>query len=314
VSWTASYLDVDPTYGVVDYRLWRSVPAAAAVGLGRVRGLTSDPDEAAATGALFAPLAATDYAWELAGSQTAATLGSYSLTAATTRDSIAGSNPRTAFMVEARASTSVSGDRWFSAPDSGYSVDNLAPATPAPFTGYYDDGATRLAWNPNAEVDLAGYRLYRGSSVGFAPSPSNLVSAQPDTGYIDPAGAPYVYKLTAVDVHGNESPVATLVPNGALAVGDGATALAFAPPIPNPARGTTMLRFSLPRAGHVRLALHDLSGRLVRIAHEGHSAAGDHAIALRLTDGRDRPLAPGLYLARLETAAGTRTRRIAAVR
>ena len=93
----------------------------------------------------------------------------WSMVAETTRDSLGGSNPYTAFIVEARSSTSISADRWYSAPDSGYSVDNLAPAAPAPFTGTYSGGASVLHWNPNAEADLAGYRLYRGTSASFSP-------------------------------------------------------------------------------------------------------------------------------------------------
>ena len=58
-------------------------------------------------------------------------------------------------MVEARATTALSSPRWFSAPDSGYSVDNLPPAVPAPFTGQYVAGTASLHWNRNLEADLA---------------------------------------------------------------------------------------------------------------------------------------------------------------
>jgi hypothetical protein len=318
VSWDASYLDVDPVYGVLDYRVWRSAPAAAAAnGAARMtRGITRDPDEAAGTGMLLAdPRGALDYAWELVATQAAALLPAYSVVAPTTRDSIAGSNPRTAFMVEARAGTSLSSDRWYSFPDSGYSVDDLAPLAPAPFTGTYAAGTTTLLWNPNGEADLAGYRLYRGTTAGFAIGPASLLAAVTDVNYVDAAGAPYWYKLTAVDVHGNESPVATLLPGGALDVAVGAPReLAFAAPTPNPARGATTLRFALPRAGAVRLTVYDAQGRCVRTLADGVRGAGEQAATWDLRDDAGRAVGAGLYFARLEHGREVRVRRIAATR
>ena len=148
--------------------------------------------------------AGVDYFWEYVGVQSAFQLPSYSFIAPTAGDSVAGSNPLTAFMVRARGLARA--EYWDSAPDSGYSVDDLAPAAPAPFSGQYVSGSTVLAWGPNGEADLAGYRLYRGTTPGFVPGPGNLVAALAATSYVDPVGEPHFYKLSAVDVHGNESP------------------------------------------------------------------------------------------------------------
>ncbi|MFN8587182.1 MAG: T9SS type A sorting domain-containing protein [Candidatus Eisenbacteria bacterium] len=314
VSWNASYLDADPTYGIFEYRVFRSVPGSIA-GLAAKRTTTTDSDIAATTGALLlTPNNATATAWEYLGTQPAEALDSYSRVCATTSDSLGGSNPRTYFMVEARAGTAASSQRWSSAPDSGYSVDNLGPAAPAPLTGQYFAGTTRLHWNPNTEADLEGYRVYRGNSVSFVPSPANLVSAQPDTGAVDAAGSAYVYKVTAVDVHRNESPAATILPSGTLGVSDAPAALDFAVPQPNPARGATTLRWTLPQAAHVTLALYDAAGRRVASVANGVMEAGAHSATLRLEDAQGRALPNGLYLARFEAMGRTITRRIAAIR
>ena len=318
VVWSASYLDADPTYGITEYRVFRSVPGAAlASAFAAGRATTTDSDEAVREGKLLVtPTGATTTSWEYVGSQTAEAFATYSKVVATTADSVGGSNPRTYFLVEARASTSISSDRWSSAPDSGYSVDNLAPAAPAPLTGQYSLGTTQLHWNRNTEADLAGYKLYRGSSVSFVPGPANFVAQLPDTGAADAAGAPYVYKLTAVDVHGNESPVATLIPSGTLGVGDGPAraALSFAAPSPNPARGSATLRYSLSSRGAVKLALFDAAGRRVATVADGVMEAGEHSVAFALRDDAGRELPAGLYLARLEAEGRVLTRRIAAVR
>ena len=89
------------------------------------------------------------------------------------------------------------------------------------------------------------------------------------------------------------------------------TALAFASS-PNPFRDTTTLRFTLPRAGSVRIDLLDASGRRVRVLGPAQVSAG----AQRVTwDGRDeagRRVAPGVYLARL--TAGTDVRQAKVIR
>ena len=55
---------------------------------------------------------------------------------------------------------------WISAPDSGYSVDNLAPDAPLGLAGQqiYEPVGLQLTWEPNGETDLAGYIICRGTS------------------------------------------------------------------------------------------------------------------------------------------------------
>ena len=55
--------------------------------------------------------------------------------------------------------------------------------------------------------------------------------------------------------------------------GSGPAVLALARPQPNPSRGGTLLRFSLPAAGHARLEVVDVSGRRLG-STEGEYAAG----------------------------------------
>jgi len=316
VTWSGSYLDVDPTYGVAEYRVFRSVPGPLAAAVALSRGVTDESDVAVSEGRLLVrPAGATVTSWEYVGSHAAETFPLYSRVVATPADSVAEGNPLTWFMVEARATTALNAARWYSAPASGYSVDNLAPAMPAPLTGQYAAGVATLHWNRNTEADLAGYRLYRGIGTAFVPSAANLVGALPDTGYVDVAGSPYVYKLTAVDAHGNESPVATLVLGGTLGV-DGALpqALRFAAPNPNPARGVTTLRYTLSRAGHVRLAVYDAAGRRVQLLQDAEQPAGTYEQSFALRDVSGGGLASGLYLVRLEAEGRVLTRRLATIR
>src|SRR5262249_31003288 len=162
----------------------------------------------------------------------------------------------TVFMVEARGTAS--GTFWDSPADSGYSVDNLPPLTPAPLTGNFSGGATHLHWDRNLEADLANYRVYRGSSAGIVAGPPNLSGAPPDTGFADVGDPGSYYKVSAVDAHGNESGFALLSPSGTVDVKDGSTlTLSLSRPAPNPASGRAMIGFALPRETRVRLAIYD---------------------------------------------------------
>ena len=91
--------------------------------------------------------------------------------------------------------------------------------------------------------------------------------------------------------------------------GSGAEVLALARPLPNPSRSMTLLRFSLPVAGHARLEIVDVSGRRMR-DFEGEFLAG--AQAWRWDGhGRDGGVSgAGLYFVRLVTPWGTRTERM----
>ncbi len=86
--------------------------------------------------------------------------------------------------------------------------------------------------------------------------------------------------------------------------------LALSVPAPNPGRGSTTLRCSLPRAGSVRIEILDLGGRR-RWHAETMMAAGEHEWRW---DGRDETggaMSPGLYFVRLATPWGERTSRMA---
>jgi accessory colonization factor AcfC len=311
VSWDASPLDTDILFrNISDYIVYRSAPVRLAAQLAAI----STADGATLNGRHYVRTqsASGTYYWEELAHVLPRHLSGYSYLAATTGDSVAGSNPRTAFMVMAIGNY---GNAWWvTKADSGYSVDNLPPAAPAPFLGQYAAGTTALHWNRNTEPDVAGYRLYRGATPGFAIGASSLVAQLPDTGYVDAAAGPYFYKLTAVDAHGNESPIAALQPAGTTDVAAGALRAGFAAPAPNPMRGGgTTLRFTLASAGVTRLAIYDAQGRVVRVLAEGVREAGAHSVAF---DGRDhagRALPAGLYLARFSAPGMDVTRRLVVV-
>jgi hypothetical protein len=307
VEWTASYLDADPAFAIDSYSVWRQVPTAAA--LAPLARAERDGGRAPRT---TLEGAQTLY-WEWVGSQPARGRTGYSFVAPTTTDSMAGSNLLTSFMVSADESGGT--PYWDSAPVSGYSVDNLAPPAPAPFTGIYANGAAILQWGVSPASDFAAFRLYRGTSADFVPEAGNLVTSTTGGGFTDATPSLH-YKLCAVDEHGNASPYATLFLAGAVDVPGAALPreVFLAAPAPNPARAGALVRFGLPRAGRVTLAVHDAQGRRVRMLEAGTLPAGEHTQRWDGTDDAGRALPAGLYLVRFEVGDRVLTRRLAVLR
>lgn len=167
----------------------------------------------------------------------------------------------------------------------------------------------------NGEADFASYRIYRGDTGDFQPGPANLVATLPDTGYIDPNGAAGYYKISAVDLHGNESVFATYPAStvDVPPVGE-PLALALARPLPNPAQGVTRIAFELPQAARVALTIHDASGRTVRELARGPRTAGRSELSWDLRDDAGRPVPSGVYFVRLAADGRTLTQRMVALR
>jgi flagellar hook assembly protein FlgD len=69
---------------------------------------------------------------------------------------------------------------------------------------------------------------------------------------------------------------------------------------PNPFVSTTLLRFALPTAGAVRIAVYDIRGRRVAELVDREFGAGDHTVVWDGTDSRGEALAAGLYFVMLD--------------
>ena len=79
-------------------------------------------------------------------------------------------------------------------------------------------------------------------------------------------------------------------------------------PYPNPARAGATVRFTLPRAMHVRLVAYDVLGRAVATVTEGDMDAGAHTATLGVE------LASGTYVLRLEGRGLARTQPLTVLR
>jgi hypothetical protein len=70
---------------------------------------------------------------------------------------------------------------------------------------------------------------------------------------------------------------------------------------PNPFNPSTQIAYHLSDPAQVRLSVYDITGREVNRLVDGPQSAGDFKVTFNSTDVAGRPLASGVYFARLET-------------
>lgn len=314
--WDPGYLDALPWHAVTSYSVWMRPPnKAAPVALDAKTGAELAATLGCGT-ALLEKL--TGSGWTYVEQVPAMMNESYGCLAPTYGDSIENEPNPTEYCVVAHGGESWLS--WESAPMTGSSVDNLSPAAPLALAGAWSSYTeVTLQWSPSGldEPDLAGYRVYRGESAGFEPAEANRIAVTTWEMWIDDAGADdWYYVVTAVDVHGNESPVSNEVELSSL------SAVPESPPrqlalhanCPNPFNPITRIAFDLPVAAPVDLGVYAVDGTRVATLARGTWPAGGHEVVWRGADDAGRAQPSGVYFYRLVTEGWSETGSMVLVR
>src|ERR1051326_7134082 len=137
----------------------------------------------------------------------------------------------------------------------------------------------------------------RGGPADFVPSAASLVAATKDPGWVDPGGhGEWFYKLSAMDLHANESSFSLLTSISPLGVDPPAAVFELRGARPNPSGGGRLnIYFALERGAGARLDLVDLAGRRMLSKDLSTLGSGRHVTTL----GDAKPLPPGVYFVRL---------------
>jgi len=86
----------------------------------------------------------------------------------------------------------------------GAVIDTAPPAVPTGLVAAVSDLRLKLQWEPNTDLDLAGYRVYEMAYGGVHALVTEPIA---DNHWTDPSpqSNPCDYAVTAVDAAGNES-------------------------------------------------------------------------------------------------------------
>jgi hypothetical protein len=318
VQWDASPVDPPPYSLITEYTVWRAIEqgllsAMVADGLPVLESASEIVPRAMVAGAIRVQRLASGalFYWQLAATVDAYGLTAYAYPVETLFDSTSVCEDYHYFQVLAHGTEA--GEFWESNTASARSVDNLAPGTPLNLAGEYESppGELLMNWDPNTEVDLSNYAVYRGATEGFVPDETNLIGAPSDTFFVDAefnAGAEEYYKVSAVDIHENESGYALLRPEDISGVGPSVPLVtALEQNVPNPFSPETVIRFSLAERGHVSLKVYDVEGRPVRALVDDERAPDRYQAHWDSRDDRGGPVAPGVYFYKLDAPGYSRT-------
>jgi hypothetical protein len=201
-----------------------------------------------------------------------------------------------------------------SPPDSGYSVDNIAPGVPQGFAVAYNTGiGNQLAWDPCADPDFQYFKIYRDTDPDFVPGPGNEVHATADVSWTDPEydGWNVHYKITALDHVGNESPAASPDTETGAPIPVIPQSFALYQNVPNPFNPSTTIAYDVPAGGgKVTLRVYDVAGRLVRTLVDGTQPAGQKTVGWDGANGAGKRAASGVYFYRMTAPGFTQTRKM----
>jgi hypothetical protein len=189
-----------------------------------------------------------------------------------------------------------------SQPDSGVSLDNLAPAPPAQLR--YADGV--LSWSASTSADVTSYTVYGSTSPEHRESDEAVRRTRETSVDIESSRYAY-YHVTAADEAGNEStPVHVGVsgdsPQKVYTLGLTA--------YPNPFNPETTIRFELPWSGRALLAIYDARGARVAVLADGVRDPGVHSVSWQGRDERGVSVSSGVYFARLDFGGETLNRKL----
>jgi hypothetical protein len=303
ISWTRSGNDfVGSSIPITEYAIYRRIDDVALRAPLRSSRIDVEPEPSQV--AFYPP-----GNWHFIATVPASTEDEYALVAPTLADStVMGGMHYSVFFV--RALTATPGVHFDAPPDSGYSVDNLAPAVPRGFGVDYSASENALVWEESESEDFQYFRVYRGTDPEFVPAPGNLVHSTIDVEWMDAVseGWQYHYKITALDFSGNESDAAS--PETVTGIDEPGLPQRYAlyQNAPNPLNPTTEIRYDVPSGGgKVTLEIFAVSGRLVRRLLDGQETPGRKSV---VWDGRNEhgeSVGSGVYYYRLEAPGYEKT-------
>jgi len=277
VSWNAAWFDSPPSGLATSYQLWRRLANGT---------------------------------WQAVDTVTASGQASYSVVAPANADSIVGvPTPYTTYRVDALGDGGT--PVWSSPPDSAFSSDNSRPAAPANLLALRSGNVATLRWSRNHEPDVGGYRIFYGEFSYFDANQYSLHGTRPDTTWTGVVPMGYWVKVTALDIHGNESDPSAAQPESNVGVDPGVPPAAFfAAPSPNPANGPCVFRFGLARSQRVQFDVYDERGRRVRRFDSGELPPGQHTLLWDGHDASNHDAGPGVYFVRTRLEGRELTQRV----
>jgi hypothetical protein len=189
-----------------------------------------------------------------------------------------------------------------------------------PVTFRFADMTANYVGNPATQIDglIRGFIPESVANRTILPASLPVVGGQP-LSILFPGGSGNCAPWSDKDVYGGVTGwhvylnfTAVKVPwyPSPTAVPEGAPTLRLDAPHPNPFNPSTEIRYVLPSATRVQIAVYDASGRVVRVLADEDQVKGEHSVHWDGRDTRGGIASSGVYFLRLVAGAETRTQKM----
>ncbi|MDA3861576.1 MAG: T9SS type A sorting domain-containing protein [Melioribacteraceae bacterium] len=201
---------------------------------------------------------------------------------------------------------------YVSDPDTGYSIDNLAPVVPGGIIADGFDEIVQLAWDENIDKDFQYYAIYRSLDPEFTADTMNTYTYTTSDNFFGDddviQGNTYYYSIAAVDYSGNYSESSEKV---YALVNDVDSDLEI-PKVyelgqnyPNPFNPSTVIKFSLPESRLVSLKVFNILGEEVATLVNEMRSVGNYEVSFDASN-----LTTGMYIYRIQSGEFTSTKKM----
>jgi len=177
------------------------------------------------------------------------------------------------------------------------------------------------AWTPVALPSLAEHGLQNAFFLhGLTPASGSLPPPLPTAVFSSTSGGQTQLWCAQFEVPDAVTAVASAsAPEQAhagapLGGASAPSAIALGPPFPNPFNGAVRVPYWTAAPGEAELAVYDLLGQRLAFLAQGGHAAGHHHADWDGTDAAGRPLASGIYTARLAAGPAVQSQRLVLLR
>lgn len=192
-------------------------------------------------------------------------------------------------------------------------ADTIAPQIPMGLMIEQNEvNAASLKWNKNIENDLNNYKIYRSFESNFDPDTlATYTYSTSDTFFVDSnveIGKHYYYKISATDIHENESEYSDEVSLLLVSIEDKSivpTSYALYQNYPNPFNPVTKINYQIPQPGKVKIAVFDMLGKEVAVIENNIKDAGYYTLQF---DGSN--ISSGIYFYKIIAGSFIETKKL----
>ncbi|MBI5472077.1 MAG: choice-of-anchor D domain-containing protein, partial [Ignavibacteriae bacterium] len=203
---------------------------------------------------------------------------------------------------------------FYSEPDSGYSTDNQPPFAPINLSAGVVAGRISLTWDRPLDPDVKFFEVYRSTSPYVFPTTENRIGSSDEIRFVDETAiwnTMYYYCIASFDTGGNQSGSSNQTQIMLTGVkGKGLpTAYRLYQDYPNLFNPTSIIRYDVPRGGHISIKLYDMLGRRTATLVDETKSPGSYEASIRVSG-----LSSGVYLCRMQAGTYVEAKKVVLVK